>query len=326
MKRTILMFAFLLISAVVAYSQEASSVVVMLKNGTIVTGKVKQFDPTTKIVLNVGGIDTTINMSDVSSVTSTTEEQTTVTGNEATTKRPNPTINLPEDTIVNICGVNVKFILMKGGKFKYGFNGRGSLSMDSEPVHDVVLSPYYISEELVSKELYQAVMNKPYPVDFNMKYDDKSVNDESIQSCAFFMTESLVKMKRVPALEEFMQALQGRYKNMFDIPTEVQWFYSENRKIKETTRLKTPTYLYCQFAKQVSMSDVYDPVGRSIVVKGSTKHTKRNEIETYRLYDRSQTKTTNIEWWGKSKYVIYKRFSGYHHTLCPIRLVMQVKQ
>lgn len=326
MKRVLLLLALVVISSIAAFSQEASSVVVVLKNGTTLTGKVKQLDPTSKIILSIGGFDTTINMSEVQSITNAGNIQNPANGNDTKSELLESELNLPEDTIINICGVNVKFILMKGGKFKYGFDGRGSLSMESEPVHDVVLSPYYISEELVSRNLYKAVMKADYPAEFSIKYADKKMNDESLQSCAFFMSENLAKIKKIPSVEDFIKTLRDSYGELFDIPTEVQWFYCESRKSRETAQLKTPMLLYCQFALKVSMSDVQDPVGQSIVVKGATKHDDKDEIDTYRLYDRSQTKKTNIEWWRKLEYKVYKNFSCYNVPLCPIRLVMQVKQ
>lgn len=330
MRRIILWIALLIVSSIAAFSQEVSSAVVVLKNGTTLTGMVKQLDPTSKIILNIGGFDTTINMSEVQSVTNVGNMQTSA--NEDATKAQvlEPALNLPEDTIINICGVNVKFILMKGGKLKYGFDGRGSLSMEREPVHDVVLSPYYISKELVSRDLYKAVMKADYPTEFSIKYADKKTNDESLQSCAFFMSENLTKIKKIPSVEDFIKALHNSCGEQFDIPTEVQWFYCESRKSRETTRLKTPTLLYCQFALRVSMSDVQDPVGQSIVVKGSTKHDDKDEFDSYRLYDRSQTKRTNISWWDELgwdefEYKLNNKFGVFTVPLCPIRLVMQIK-
>jgi len=305
MKKFLLLLALVMVSSVAVHSQEESSVVVVLKNGTTITGKVKQFDPATKIVVNVGGFDTTINMSDVSSVTNA-GAKTSAKNSANVAEGITPTTNLPEDTIINICGVDVKFILMKGGKFKYGFDGRGSLSMDSEPVHDVVLSPYYVSEELVSRDLYKAVMKKDFPADFMIKYADKKITDTSLNKCAFFMSEDLAKFKSVPSLEEFIKTLQAIHGEKIDIPTEVQWFYCESRKSRETTRQKTPTLLYCQFALNVSMSDEHDPVGQFVVVKGATKHNDDDEFETYRLYDRAQTKMTNIERYTAKTYNIYK--------------------
>lgn len=329
MRKILLLFSLAIISSIAVYSQEQSSVVVVLKNGTTIIGQVKQFEPTTKIVLNVGGFDTTINMSDINSVTSVAS----TTDNSMIEGTPTPNMNLPEDTIINICGVDVKFILMKGGKFKYGFDGRGSLSMESEPAHDVVLSPFYISEELVSRDLYNAVMNKIYPTKFTIRYADKKITDESLNNCAFFISEYRAKIKKIPSVEEFTRTLKASLGNKFDIPTEVQWFYCESHKSKETTKLKTPTLLYCQFALKVSMTEKQDPIGQSVMVKGLTKHDDDDEFELYRLYDRSQVKKTNIVWWKGQEYKIHKKLNSYKYfsphelTLpCPIRLVMQIKQ
>lgn len=320
MKRFFLLLLLVIVTSVKTYSQQQNTVAVVLKNGTTITGQVKQFDPTTKIVINVGGFDMTINMSDVNSVTNVTSSTEGKTINEETAM---PVVNLPEDTVINICGVDVKFVLMKGGKFKYGFDGRGSLSMKSEPVHDVILYPYYVSEEFVSRDLYKAVMKKVYPSDFPIEYKDKKFNDESLQKCAFFMSENLSKIKG----EEFMCTLQNSFSNEIDIPTEVQWYYYESKKSREASRLKKPTLLFCEFALKVSMSDLHDPVGQSIVVKGSTKHDDDDEFDSYRLYDRAQTNLTNITAGvGKLKFFVNKKATTTWPVLCPIRLVMPVKQ
>lgn len=324
MKRFSLLLLLMIVTLVKTYSQQQNTVAVVLKIGTTITGQVRQFDPTTKIVINVGGVDTTINMSDVNSVTNVTSSTEEKAINEETAM---PVINLPEGTVINICGVDVKFVLMKGGKFKYGFDGRGSLSMESEPVHDVILSPYYVSEEFVSRDLYKAVMKKVYPSDFPIEYKDKKVNDESLQKCAFFTSENLSKIKKVPSVEEFMRTLQNSFSNEIDIPTEVQWYYYESKKSREASRLKKPTLLFCEFALKVSMSDLHDPVGQSIVVKGSTKHDDDDEFDSYRLYDRAQTKLTNITAGFRNRnFFVNKKATTTWSVLCPNRLVMSVKQ
>lgn len=321
--KKILLFVFLLAMSMSIFAQEKTSVVVVLKNGTTLTGELKQFDPASKVVINVGGIDATINMSDVSSVTnvaSTKSASKTSLGEEQT-------INIPEDTIINICGVDVKFILMKGGKFKYGFDGRGSRSMKSEPVHDVVLSPFYVSEEFVTRDLYKAVTNNEINKNFEVTYYKKKKDNSELNKYVFFMSEELDAIKKIPSLEQFMISINSSFGGNLYLPTEVQWFYYESRQSAETDRLKNVDRIYCQFAKDVSMSDVHDPVGKSTIVKGSTKHDDEDEdIYTYRLYDRSQPKLTNIRYIGKQRYEIIDKFIGpWNEAICPIRLVMKAK-
>lgn len=75
------------------------------------------------------------------------------------------------------------------------------------------------------------------------------------------------------------------------------------------------------------MADEHDPIGQTVVVKGSTKHKDDDEFDTYRLHDRSQTKGTNIVWRRNNEYKINKKSTQYGmSTLCPIRLVMRVNQ
>lgn len=326
MKKIILLFALILTSVISVFAQEKTSVVVVLKNGTTLTGELKQFDPASKVVINVGGIDATINMSDVSSVTNAASSNPT---NEADTSQE-PALNLPEDTIINICGVDVKFILMKGGKFKYGFDGRGSRSMKSEPVHDVVLSPFYVSEEFVTRDLYKAVTGDEVPKDFDIYYDDKNKDNSELKKYMFFMSEELSAIKNIPSLEHFMKSMKGSVGEKFYLPSEVQWFYYESRQAAESTRLKNVDLLFCQFATEVSMSDKFDPIGKATIIKGSTKHDDDDEIDTYRLYDRSQTLLTNVKGMKKNNFAICDKFVlisrvDASSSLCPIRLVMKAK-
>lgn len=207
MSKLLLAFALIVTCSLTAFAQESYSVIVVLKSGATIKGNVKQFDPVTKIVLSVGGFDTTINMSDVSSVTNVADAQNLESKEE--NGDCEAAWDLPEDTTVNICGVDVKFILMKGGQFKYGYDGWGSRAMESEPVHDVVLSPYYISEEMVSRDLYKAVMKADYPTYISIRYADRNFEDNSLQKCAFFMSEGLERIKKIPSVEDFMKALQS---------------------------------------------------------------------------------------------------------------------
>lgn len=316
----------MVLSSIGVYSQEAATVVVVLKSGTTITGQVKQLDPTEKIVLSIGGIDTTINMSDVASVTPVSNAATTASADASMGDVIAPALGLPEDTVINICGVDVKFILMRGGKFKYGFDGRGSLSMNSEPVHAVELSPFYVSEEFVSRDLYKAVMKSDYTTDFSINYDHRKDLDESLQQCAFFVSENLWKKKGIPTVESFLSALQPTYGQKFDLPTEVQWFFFESHKTREAASLKTPNLLYCQFAQQVSMTDVVDPLGLATVVKGSTSHDDKDEFETYRLYDRGKTKRTNVQWVDFLNFKLTRKTGVLDAPVCPIRLVMSAKK
>lgn len=334
MKRFFLMCAIGLMTSVTAFSQETNTAVVVLKNGTTIMGTVKQFNPTSNIVVNVGGFDTTIKMSDVASV-----------NNVATTKSPlnniiannntaaEETLNLPTDTTINICGKNVKFVLMRGGTFQYGFNGRGSLSMDSEPVHEVHLSPFYVSEEFVSRDLYQAVTKTAYPDNFDLHYRDKKTVDEDAKACALFYASSLKKPGlmnskwqkiTLPSLEDFLKSLHESNKDL-DVPTEIQWFYQESKMSKECSELKTPAWFFCQFAWMVSMEETNDPVGQALVVKGSTKNYSKGRFEKYRLYDRSATKMTNIT--NNYGFTIEPEVNAFGNVpVCPIRLVIPAKK
>lgn len=366
--------ALVMLTSLTISSQETPTVTVVLKTGTTITGNIKQFDPSSKIVLNVGGFDTTINMSDVSSVSNAAENTNIANDVNSQTVNESALIKgLPKDTVLNICGVDVKFILMSGGNFKYGYDGRGSMSMKSEPVHDVVISPFYVSEEFVTRKLYDAVYNESraanasmhqakqgnsgdelylsqshpnnagkkesankknfevvkFPENFSINYsgEDKSEND--LNKLAFFRSDALGGVANdFPSVEAFLNYLNIYEGVKFNVPTEVQWFYYAGKKYKETSKLKTPRLIMCEFATQVSMSEKFNPKGYNMVVKGSTKHDDADEVELCRLNDRAMTKLTNITkkpFTSKSYRVSDKFAVGVGgETLCPIRLVMNI--
>lgn len=109
MKRCLLLCMIVLASLIRLCAQEPTITVVKLKNGTAVTGIAKEFIPAEKIVLNVGGLETTISMNDVDSIFS---QQTAPAPSAMPKEAPSPKA-LPKETTFNICGVDVPFVLMQ---------------------------------------------------------------------------------------------------------------------------------------------------------------------------------------------------------------------
>lgn len=350
MKRCLLLCMIVLASLIRLCAQEPTITVVKLKNGTAVTGIAKEFIPAEKIVLNVGGLETTISMNDVDSIFS---QQTVPAPSAMPKETPSPKA-LPKETTFNICGVDVPFVLMQGGSFLYGFDGRGSLSMNSEPVHSVFLSPFYVSKEFVTRELYKAVMKRAFPARFAINYKSKKYDSEQLQKYAFFVSDKLgrrslrtiypdstSKVKRSSiSVESFLEKVRSSLADTaIDIPTEVEWFYCENKLGKEARSLETPPLIYCQFVRLVSMSELNNPVGTTIVVKGATNHKDKDEVEQYRLYDREAPEMTNISgpYWeisnnktGKGRmdnFSVHKKLDPAGDVpLCPVRLVIPVNE
>ena len=165
-------------------AQNDQKVTVKLKTGATITGIMKSFDPMTKIVLVVAGQTTTIPMSKVSSVEMVQDTPVEVQQHSVVSKTPvtQPVVapsgtnaplgnkkllvtentNQPERIIINIGQTPVEMILVNGGRMNMGYDGGGSLRMDSEPVHEVVVTSFYISTKvpLVASLVTQIVTSK----------------------------------------------------------------------------------------------------------------------------------------------------------------------
>jgi small nuclear ribonucleoprotein (snRNP)-like protein len=323
-----LFFIIVLLVSTIAAIPQNKLVTVTLKNGTTLTGNVIQFNPSTKIVLEVGGIETPINMTDVSSVMNVAENHSSINNNTTETVTT-PSSDLPNDTIVNITGVNVKFILIKGEKFKFGYDGHHSRSLDSEPVHDVILSPFYISKEYVSRDLCRAVMKNDSLSSFHIMYSKKNMDNTPLQNLQLFKSKTLGRAKdcELPEIEQFMSKLNSLSKANFQIPTEVQWFFCAKLMNKETTTLVTPMWIYSEFVKKVSMSDVYDPKGETVVIRGATTEGGKDDFAQFRLYDRTKPKLSNFE----KDFLYYNDYSvtpypnSTSYPVSPVRLIMSIK-
>lgn len=65
----------------------------------------------------------------------------------------------PDTFDLKIGNYTMKLILIKGGVFNMGYDGRHSIRYGSEPIHKVELSSYYISSDYVSRGLREFLRN-----------------------------------------------------------------------------------------------------------------------------------------------------------------------
>ena len=171
-KLLILMIALL---PIVAYAQEKQSVVT-LKNGTELKGVIKAIDPTDALTIVIAGIETKIKMADVAKVEEIANSSVSSDTNEfpKSVLRKGEKIvvtdkaDYPESFVLNIGDCEINMILVRGGDMNMGYDGDGSLGMDSEPVHEVGVTSFYMSDTYLPHKLIKDLLNRK--VYTNTKY------------------------------------------------------------------------------------------------------------------------------------------------------------
>ena len=143
-----------LVISCLGFAQERITKVI-LKNGVTITGKIVEFNPVSNIVLSVAGFDSRIEMSDIDSIDEVKKEEPVE--NIANLKVVDTT-SYEETKLIQVGPYSVEMVLVRGSVFEMGYDGRGSRSMYSEPVHPVQLSSFYVNKSPVTKEVVDFVI------------------------------------------------------------------------------------------------------------------------------------------------------------------------
>lgn len=218
MRRFIVLF--MLAFSVLTYAQQPK-VKVTLKTGTTISGELKSLNPTTDIVLVIAGHETTIPMEKVANVE--TLDQENPKGNASETVKlktvtrtsdissilgyqklvETESIDLPEKFVFNVGGAPIEMVLVKGGLMNMGFDGSHSISMNSEPVHKVSVSSFYISS---------CALTCDQICNLGVKYKNKDSQPAKISS---WQQAKLVVMK-----------ISEDTGKLYRLPTEAEWEYA----------------------------------------------------------------------------------------------------
>lgn len=212
----LILVALLTFPTVVSAQQQLTRVV--LKNNTTLTGVLKEFNPTSHIIISISGIDSRIEMSDVIEVSQvdTNSKDEAVDKGVLSTEGVSAELlmkeekNYPTSFMLDIAGEQVEMIYIKGGVFSMGYDGKGSLMMKSEPVHPVFVSGFYISRD----SLTEGLVDKVY---------GKKVNEKNLQKP--FQTFRWEKVDELVSMIAEVISLPVR------LPTEAEWEYvvSQNK-------------------------------------------------------------------------------------------------
>ena len=149
-----LLSVVLLFATALCFAQQKTAKV-MLKNGTLFSGTITEIDPLSHVMIVIAGIETRIEVKDIESMEylatiGATHEQVAVPVSEKNT-------DYPLEYTVKVGPYEIIMVLVKGGTFSMGYDGRGSLAMNSEPVHDVTLSNFYINVAPLDKKIVDYV-------------------------------------------------------------------------------------------------------------------------------------------------------------------------
>lgn len=167
----------------------ADEVKVTMKSGTTITGELKELVATDHVTIIIAGVESVISMDDVSSIEKVSTDQTT-RGNKPPKLQYGQyqitdTKEYPDSFIIKIGNQELTMILIRGGWFNMGYDDRHSLAWNTEPVHKVNLSSYYICKHFISYSDAHAIINvkesngSPYP--FVLKKDVDSFVDKLVK-------------------------------------------------------------------------------------------------------------------------------------------------
>ena len=206
-------FSFLVILMYTGFILSAQNKItnVVLKNGTTLSGELKEIEALSHILINIGGVVVKIEMEEIAFIQSRKTDNQTMP--EVVQQEIQPVIDdsqgLPDSLVFRVGEEQLVMVLVRGGEFEMGFDGRGSLKMKSEPVHRVRLSSYYISKTPLTNGLVFSLSRK---------------KGSGTQNDIYFPTFCPANYKR-KLTQEIIERLNEKLEKTFRLPTEAEWEY-----------------------------------------------------------------------------------------------------
>lgn len=202
MTRKILLLFVMIVFPFGTSAQDKLSVVT-LKNGTELKGVIKSIDPTDALKMIIAGVEISIKMNDVAKVEELINKMERIVPQLTQNKKLVVTDmeDYPDSIFINICGTKIKMILVRGGDMNMGYDGKGSMDMNSEPIHRVSVTSFYISNTCITSILAKQLT-------------DKKVSDRTFYIAKWedinTMTQTIAQRTGIPVR----------------MPTEAEWEFS----------------------------------------------------------------------------------------------------
>ena len=291
-------FLFLLscLISLSCYSQD-KNVRVILKNGTAITGSIKELVVNDHVTLSVAGVDTVVPMAEVKDINDTTSSNDQSKGsNQLGSGKYGAYIITDKETrpdyfTLTLNGENIDMILVRGGSFNMGYDDRWSISMMTEPIHRVTLSSYYISKECIPLSLAEKLLT-----------GDKKVGKHSVDDLyAFSINTDYMKIKvgkhSVGDLyatnvwdkaDKLVSEIASEAKKPYRLPTEAEWEYVALTPLAEQLFTAGPSNgEWCSdYLGEYTAAPQLNPVGPAY----GKEHVSRSYYGRRNMWDREKGK------------------------------------
>ena len=242
MKRLFLLL-FLIATPLFISAQKQSAVT--LKNGAELIGVIKSIDPTDALTIIIADVETTIKMADVAKIQEVKDtarapilatQETSLSEKDKLIVTDNA--DYPESFDLQVGNTQIKMILVRGGDMNMGYDGPGSRSMKSEPVHKVGVTSFYISENYLHSKVASEITGKESKKDSYVALNWKK---------SYQMIQSIADKVGLPVR----------------FPTEAEWEYAACSNKQDVLFKTCKEFEYCNdlFDEYKDIEYRVDPIG-----------------------------------------------------------------